>query len=498
MLRFHSFHFLIVLVGLLSVVGLMACSDDETYTQNASALLQFEQDTVHFDTVFTSIGSSTKRLRIYNHQKDGIRVQSVQLGSGGASGFRINVDGHSGTQITDVEVLGQDSIFMFVEVTVDPQDSDSPVLIRDSVLFYLESGVCQKIWLEAYGQDVVVMRGVVFDSDTVLNDSRPYLIYDSLVVARDVTLTVKEGVRLCFHNGAYMGVHGRLLCEGSAEGKIVMRGDRTDRIFAYLPYDRMDGQWGGVILYPESEGNVLEYVDIHGGNWGVECPLSTTEAVKVTMRNTSIGNVRGNGLRMMAGSGWFENCLFWNAGGDCVNLVGGSHDFVHCTLAQCYPWDASHGSVLYFANCVGDTLYPLHRATFANCVVTGRVADAIVGTPSEDSDAEFVASFDYCLVNIDLPEDSPAYIQNMFTTAVNEYDYFTKSTQMSSEADETKVYGEKNFRSINDEVYAYDFHLDSLSNARGIGSGDYVSTCPTDLDGKERDVSHPDAGCYEF
>lgn len=498
MSRFLSFYCLIVVVGLLSVVGFTACSDDESYTQDVGAVLQFEQDTVRFDTVFTSIGSSTKRTRIFNHNKDGIRLQSVQLGSGGASGFRINVDGHSGTNIADVEVLGRDSIFMFVEVTVNPQDSNSPVLVRDSVLFYLESGVCQKVWLEAYGQDVVIMRGAIFTTDTVLSDTRPYLIYDSLVVANEATLTVAKGVQLCFHSGAYLGVHGQVVCEGSAAHKIVMRGDRTDRIFTYLPYDRMDGQWGGVILYPESQGNEFDFVDIHGGNWGVNCPLSTTDAQKVTMNHVSIGNVRGDALRLFAVNGTFYNCLFWNAGGDCVNLIGGSNDFVHCTLAQFYPWDASQGGALYFANCVGDTIYPLQRAAFANSVLTGRVADAIVGSPSEDSDADFSASFDHCLVNIDLPDDSPTYILSMFTTAVNEFYSFPKGSQTTSATDTTKVYGSKNFRSINDEVYAYDFHLDSLSNARHIGSSDYVPMCPTDLDGKVRDVSHPDAGCYEF
>lgn len=498
MSRINPFHTLILLLTLFSAVTFIACSDEEAYTLSPSALLQFEQDTVRFDTVFTTIGSSTKRIRIYNRNKDGIHLQSVQLASGGTSGFRINVDGHSGTNITDLDVLGRDSIFMFAEVTVNPQDSNSPVLVRDSVLFHLESGVTQKLWLEAYGQDVIIIRAATLTTDTLLSDPRPYLIYDSLVVASQVTLTLAQGVTLCFHNGAYLGVHGQLMCQGTAEHKIVMRGDRTDHIFTYLPYDRMDGQWGGILLYPESHDNVLDHVDIHGGNWGVDCPLSTTEAQKVTMNHVSIGNVRGDALRLFAVNGTFYNCLFWNAGGNCVNLIGGTNDFVHCTLAQFYPWDTSHGASLYFTNCVGDTIYPLHRAAFANSILTARTADAIIGEPSDNSDAAFAASFHHCLVNIDLPDNSPSYIQSMFTTAINEFGYFPKSSQATAHTDTTKVYGAKNFRSINDNTYAYDFHLDSLSNARHIGSNSYVTTCPTDIDGKPRDVSHPDAGCYEF
>lgn len=492
-------HLIFIALATSTVSALLtACADEEAYTQDTGARLQFEQDTLRFDTVFSSIGSSTKRMRIYNRNKKGIHLQSVRLASGGTSGFRINVDGHSGTVISDVDVLGNDSIFLFAEVTVNPQGSDTPVLVRDSVLFYLESGVRQTLLLEAYGQDVIILRGTVFDADTMLSDSRPYLIYDSLVVGADATLRVAEGVTLCFHNGAYLGVHGRLLCEGSLGKEIVMRGDRTDNIFSYLPYDRMDGQWGGVTLYPESWGNELEYVDIHGGNWGVDCPLSSADSTKVRMANTTVGNVRGDALRLVGARGEFANCLFWNAGDYCVNLVGGDYAFVHCTLAQLYPWDSGYGGALYFANCVGDTIYPLERASFANSVLTGRVADAIVGSPATDSDAAFAATFDHCLVNIDLPEDTPDYIAAMFSTAVNEYGQFPASESSGTEADTTAVYGAGNFRTVDDEIYSYDFRLDSLSNARHIGSGDYVTACPTDLAGKLRNTSAPDAGCYEY
>lgn len=479
-----------------AALALVACSDEETFTLDRNALLSFEQDTVSFDTVFASVGSSTKRTRIFNRHADGIRILSVRLGSGGTSGFRINVDGHGGADISDLEVAGADSLFMFVDVTVDPHDSDSPVLVRDSVIFSLESGAVQKIYLEAYGQDIIVLRGKVFDEDTALSAGRPYVIYDSLVVAAGRTLQLGAGTVLCFHSGAYLGVHGRVVCEGEPDSKVVLRGDRTDNIFTYLPYDRMDSQWGGVTLYAESAGNVFDGVDIHGGNWGIDCLPSDTVDEKLLIRNSMIGNVSGPALRLFNVKATALNSLFWNAGGSCVSIVGGASDFVHCTLAQFYPWDADYEGALYFSNCVGDTICPLHRAAFANCVLTGRVADAIVGNPTTESDAAFAATFDHCLVNMDLPDDSPAYVLEMFATATNEYDLFPSAT--ASRPDTTKIYGAKNFSNIDDDIYLYDFRLDSLSNARNIGSPAYVTTCPYDLEGKPRDTERPDAGCYEF
>ena len=242
----------------------LSCSEEEQFTSSTNARLSFESDTVRFDTVFTTIGSSTKRFKVFNRNKDGLRISSIRLASGGASGFRINVDGHSGAALTDIEILKEDSLFIFADIIGKPQNQDSPILVRDSLLFRLESGIQQQIILEALGQDVVILKAQTITSDTQLSPARPYLIYDSLIVAPNVTLTIPEGTTLCFHQKAYLGVHGKIICNGSLEQRITFRGDRTDKIFPYLPYDRMDAQWGGITLYSASGDNYFNYVDIHG------------------------------------------------------------------------------------------------------------------------------------------------------------------------------------------------------------------------------------------
>lgn len=80
----------------------------------------------------------------------------------------------------------------------------------------------------------------------MITSQRPILIYDSISIAPDVHLTLAAGTRLYFHGKAGMQIHGRLSAEGTLSAPVIFRGDRTDRMFPYLPYDRLLGQWGGL------------------------------------------------------------------------------------------------------------------------------------------------------------------------------------------------------------------------------------------------------------
>ena len=182
---------------LMSLSLFMAsCDDDEAYTTSPSALLAFSADTIRFDTVFTTIGSATQLFKVYNRGDEPMMLSSIRLAGRGETGFRVNVDGLSGTEFTDVEVRDDDSLYVFVEVTVDPRNEDNPFLLRDSLQFLLQSGICQQVQLEAYGQDMIVLRGTVFSTDTTLTRARPHVVYDSLVVDSNATLSLSEASHL--------------------------------------------------------------------------------------------------------------------------------------------------------------------------------------------------------------------------------------------------------------------------------------------------------------
>ncbi len=465
---------------------LFSCSDEEQFTVDSNALISFSKDTIAFDTVFSTIGSSTKNFQVYNRNDKGVKLTDIRLASGGKNGFRINVDGQYGTQFSNINILKEDSIFIFVEITANPQDEDSPILVKDSIMFTQENGKRHKVILEAFGQDVIIMKDVVLDKDTTLSSAKPYVIYDSLVVKENVTLTLAPGTTLCFHSGAELDVHGTLEAIGTLDKPITMRGDRTDKMFWYLPYDRLDGQWEGVVFFSESVDNELSYVDMHGANFGIECVYSGEDEQKLSIRNSSIHNMQNYCLTSVCNKINVSNSQFSNAGTVCVQLFGGTYQFTHTTIAQFYPWSSDSGCALWFTNVDEDYAYPLNKLTFNNSIITGQSEDEIMGTRyvnenGEESDnIAFNVQFNNCLVRTDTTGASNLFVD----CAIEHKDSITC--------------GATNFRNIDNDNFIYNFRLDTLSRARNIGNPTYSKNYKKDKNGVIRKTDHPDAGCYEF
>lgn len=455
-----------------------SCDDDEEYTFSPSAHLQFSVDTLRFDTVFTTIGSSTALLKVYNRGKESLLIPSVSLAGGGTSGFRVNVDGMTGTSFTDVELRHGDSLYVFVEVTVNPRDENNPFLIHDSLVFHLASGLEQWVLFEAYGQDMIPLRGTTFGRDTVLTGARPYVVYDSLLVAEGVTLHLSEGTRLYFHEGAYCKVRGTMRAEGSLHHPVIFRGDRLDNMFSYLPYDRLDSQWEGIVFTESSYDNYLNYVDIHSGNYGIICDSADVSRSKLTLENSIIHNVAGNALQASNCRIWVGNSQLTNAGGHVANIRGGHVEFLYSTLANFYPWDV-RGAALRLSN----EGIPLERADFRSCLITGYSSNELMMTRDSSSSIPFNYQFAHCLLNV--PSDSikgEAYLQVRCDSVGNEVSRI------------------RNFPLIDTDIFYYDFSLDSLSVARGAGNvEDARLFYPSDRNGKSRlEDDGPDAGAYEL
>lgn len=484
---FYMKQFTPYILLLLFITSLASCNDEEQFTTDSNAVISFSKDTIAFDTVFSTIGSSTKSFQVYNNNDKAIRLKNVHLASYGNSGFRLNLDGVSGTAFSDIDILKKDSIFVFVEVTVNPQDSDSPILITDSLLFTLENGKSQQVILQAYGQDIEIIKGLTIEKDTTMYSARPIVVYDSLVVKENASLTIKPGTTLCFHKDAFMDVHGQLKAEGTLEQPIIFRGDRTDKMFPYLPYDRLDGQWGGIRLSQSSTGNVLDNVDIHGGNYGILCDSTGIEKDKVTILNSSIHNVKGSCINSVCNKILVANSQLTNAGTHCLFIYGGDNTFYHVTVAQFYPWSIP-GAALKFSNKMGEPQMslPLHSMHFYNSIIIGTGGDDhiegtrfIGDTEEETLSVPFNIGFHNCFVRTD---------------TVGSGEYFTDCVL---EHVDSLAYGVGNFKSINTEIYAYNFELDSLSRARNIGNPLYSSMFDKDKNGIKR-KSKPDAGCYEY
>ncbi len=466
------------LLALLLCV-MTGCQDDDSFSTNVSNILSFSADTVKLDTVFSAVPTTTRTFWVHNESGDGIRCTNIRLERGNQSGFRVNVDGvylgsESGYQASEVEIRKGDSIRVFVELTSPVNGRNKPWLVEDNLLFLLESGVTQKVNLNAYSWDAIKYRNLHITNDTTLTGDRPIIVYGKLTVEEHATLTLAAGTTLYFHDGGGIDVYGRLCSQGEAGKEVILRGDRLDWMFDYLPYDLMSGLWDGIHFYETSYDNVMEFTDLHSSFNGIVCDSADVEKQKLTLKNMTVHNCQGKGLSTVNCQVTAENCQFTNTLYECVDILGGDVTMNHCTLAQFYPFDSNRRPAL---NYYSTATMPLLRMDCINSIVTGYPEDVVMGA-TEDENIPFNYRFISSILRTPAVEDAEHIIDVIFENV----------------EDTASVQGDKHFKLVDINTQHYDFHLDSLSPAINKGSKDYPVS--DDRDGKARD-DQPDIGCFE-
>lgn len=488
------------------LLNLLAGCDglDENYSTNPNHRLSFSTDTLSFDTVFTTVGSATKQLMVYNHNNEPLNIERIIQASPSTSGFRINVDGRKGDNFDNIRIAANDSMYVFVEVTVNPNGKDQPLLIQDSIQFSYNS-VKQTVLLEACGQDVKLIKGgQTFSEDTRLTAERPYLIYDSLTIGNGVTAEIEEGTIFYMHDKAKIIVEGTIVANGSLEKPIIFRGDRLDFILNdLLPYDRTPGQWEGIVFKNESFGNVFNHVIVRNGNNGIFCEPSEPENSKLKINNSQITNMDGNLFTAINCNVEAANSEFTNATGDVMMLVGGKYDFTHCTIANYMSLKSRHSLSqdgessqtlrLWDNVTVGNTagVYMLLQANFNNCIIDGshRAANNL-----EDGELQISFGDKYTLRST-----GPSYLFNHCVIKLQQMDDAGfNDVIFVTENDENKIEyrmtgGERN-------KYMYDFRPDKETTP-GVGKADLFVTqkYPVDRYGVNRLANNgPDVGAYEY
>ena len=384
---FYSF-----IAALLLIAG--SCSD-ESYSTSRNDKLLFSVDTLKMDTVFSGVPSSTYSFKVYNHNDNSLRISQVRLSRGSQSGFRVNVDGvyldnMNGSQAQNFDIRKGDSLLVLVELTSHSTNQTEPQAVEDKLLFTLESGVEQSVSLLACSWDAVSLRNLVVSNDTTISSSKPIIIYGGIKVDSGAVLTIKSPASLYFHASAGIDVFGRLIVKGQQDDEVVMRGDRLDRMFDYLPYDRVSGQWRGIRFHSSSTANCIDYADIHSAEDGLVCDSAEIDpsVLRLDLAHTTIHNCKGYGLKADNSRVSLVNCQLTNTLDDCLSVTGGETDIIYCTLAQFYPFSADRGVALRFGNYEN----AVQRGTLMcqNSVVTGYSDDVVMG----DS-----LAFDYHFVN---------------------------------------------------------------------------------------------------
>ena len=467
---------LYILILILSLGYLFSC-EDEKYLSSADVKLRFSVDTVMFDTVFTTLGSTTEHLKIYNPYNRKVLVSSIKLAKGGTSNFRLNINGVSANEVKDLEIAPFDSLYIFVEVTVDPNGQNLPLVVKDSILFVTNSNL-QHVDLVAWGQDFKLIKQQKLQSTTWTNE-KPYLVYNYAFVDSNATLTIEPGTKIYFHKDAGLFVKGRVVAKGTVANPIIFQGDRLEDVYANVP-----DQWSQILLYSGSKNNEFSNVEIKNANIGLQVGnIEDAGFATVKLSNTKIQNMAFAGIFAMKSEIVAENCLITNCGSFAVALlVGGSYEFTHSTIANYwggYSSKARSTPSLLIQNFVSvkkdkpDYVGDLSKATFGNCIITGNVFDENELLLVKKNGALFNYKFDRCIIQV---------------------------------ADTFKTSNEEHFvnilKGINpkfvDPYKKFNFELDTLSPAKDSGKVTIGRLVPTDLKGRDRLMDKgPDIGALE-
>ncbi len=463
--------FILSLIASVCLIVSSCISDD--ITTSGSDVLTFSTDTLSFDTVFTDLGTPTARLRVYNKAKKGVIISSIGF-KNPETRFELNVDGMSGRHFSDVEIRGGDSIYIFVECFIDPTDSNEPFLVEDQLVF-VTNGVTQEVQVEAWGQNVTRLRGLTVEEDLRLTDERPYVVFDSLIVAPNATLSIEPGVKLLFHDNAKMRVDGRLEAIGEPGKMIDLRGDRLDNVLPDVGYDILAGQWEGIRFSPQSFDNRMEYVDMRSTSGGIVIDsCGVTDRCKLLLRNSWLHNSQSTVIDSRYARVDAYGVCFSEAAEAVVRLTGGRHQFIQCTISNYYLFSAITEPLLSLYHCLppkADEVTnsnPLMQASFENCIIYG------LGTDINEGDLT----------------GSDVYLRNVLL----------KSEGTDDDNFINCIWGEDPLFYTVREDYYFNYRLRPDSPAIGAGNPAYVGAqCLYDMDGLNRlAAGNPALGAYVF
>ncbi len=467
---------------LVLVIALSSSCRKEKFLTSGGEIA-FSLDTLTFDTVFTQQGSATRSIRIFNKQKDKILLSSIRLGKGEKSPYRLNVNGQPGKEIKDVEIAGNDSVWVFAAVTIDPTNENDPFIVGDDLVVTL-NGRDFTIPLMAYGQNAHYIRDSVLQTQTWLND-KPYVILHNALVAEGQTLTIPAGARIYVHRDSRLYVLGTLKINGTATDSVTFLGDRLDPLVWIGDYIDIPGQWGGLYFFKQSYGNVISHTvfknggavtslngqPVQGATIQIDPDTVKNGTPKLTITNSVIHSSLGYGILAFNSSLQADNCRITECGGENVMFFeGGNYKLRFCTIGTYGSAYLSHSENLSMAvlnyRPTGQTTYvsaPL-TADIRNCIIYGSLTDEVFFDAKQDNPANLTLA--NCLLRSSEP--IPAFV-----------------TQSSNKINQDPLFVD--YSKVN-------YRLQEGSPARAAGVA--VPGLTVDIEGKPR-ANPPSIGCYE-
>lgn len=434
--------------------------EEEQLTLDEGISLSFSTDTVLFDTLFTTLGSITKRVKVYNSTKKAIKIGRMALGNIESSPYNLILNGRSGKYFEDVSLLGGDSLMILVSVTIDPKNQDLPFLVKDSIVFDTYN-LKQDVKLISYGQDAHFLKDVILPCDTKWTADRPYVIYNSVIVDSLCQLTIEKGSKIFLNNDAFLYIRGSLKVEGEKDEEVVFQNVRQDKAYKNAP-----GQWEGIYFLEGSKDNSINYAIIRNGIIGLRVGTPDDDEIPdVIVGNTIIENMYSAGILAFSSDIYAYNVLINNCGDYTVgNFAGGNYTYNHCTLANYnYMFFRQQPSVVFADNFIllDQSLLEMDlKVNLLNSIIWGGLNDEL--TLSHSGNKSFIFNSSHNIIKTNLTE------LDINNNVLNTDPRFENSEE-------------------------YNYLLDTLSPAKDAAD---KSDVLFDLNGNERGSS-PDIGAYE-
>ena len=468
-------------LGILLTI-LTGCRDITNQPSMAKSLV-LSKDTLSFDTIFTGAGTSTEVVMLYNPTEHEQYIERVWFEHGEV--FQVNIDGESQSDhMSEILIAAGDSAYIFIKVYIDPTDASTLLYKEDNLYIQSRSGDISTLYLEAIGWNVNRIRskeGRTDMFDATFTASKPWLIYDTIVV--NGTLKMEAGTRLYMHRDAAIYCRGDVISEGTRLAPVIIQGDRLDKLFDSVPYAYAAGQWNGIFLMPESGAPTwkFNYTEIRSGRMGLYAYNDNmAERPKLTLHNSRIHNHTKYGLVLVNTDAEVANTEISNTASYCIFSAGGEHTFEQTTIASFF----NHTNIR-----IQSTTREYVEAVYVDSINTGKtVASHVV--------------FTNCIID-GLQDNNLVLGDTLQQSSVVARNCYLHADTIRDAGSYDNVYAQKNDTVFKQNYYRYkeyiyyDFSLDSISPALGIGDPTLLNRLPDDRNGITR-LSPPDAGCYQY
>ena len=456
---------------LFTLCLLLASCKKDSFINSADALLRTSTDSLKYDTVFTSTGSITRSFKIINENNQKLRLSKVKLMGGTVSSFKMNVDGMATTEASNLDIEANDSIYVFVSVTINPNATNLPFIVSDSILINY-NGNSRYIQLQAFGQNANFLRNRVITGNITWTNNLPYVILGSIRIDTTASLTIQPGCRIYSHADAPFIVDGTLIVNGTKTDNVIFTGDRLDD-----PYKDLPASWPGIYFRGNSKDNVMTFAVVKNAYQAIVTEKPSINAnPKLLLHQCIVDNAYDVGIFCVNSSLLADNSLVSNCGNNVVLSYGGNYNFTHCTVATFSTNYILHKNpvlnVSNFAFQNGVTVTSDLNAVFRNNIFWG--------------DEGFVTN--EAIVN--------KQGANAFNVLFEKNLYRVASDPANSTLASNIKNQNPSFDSIDVSKRIFDFRITKNTTAPGINTG-MATGFPKDLDDRNRSVGLPDMGCYE-